>query len=53
MHGFQDGAAGVFCAGDVRHGSIKRVASGVGEGSMSISLIHEYLPLKGEPSLAP
>ena len=43
---------GVFCAGDVRHGSIKRVASGVGEGSMSISFIHEYLALKGEPSLA-
>ena len=36
---------GVFCAGDVRHGSIKRVASGVGEGSMSISFIHEYLAL--------
>jgi thioredoxin reductase (NADPH) len=36
---------GVFCAGDVRHGSVKRVASGVGEGSMSISYIHEYLAL--------
>jgi thioredoxin reductase (NADPH) len=36
---------GVFCAGDVRHGSIKRVASGVGEGSMSIAFIHEYLAL--------
>src|SRR6202453_272817 len=34
---------GVFCAGDVRHGSVKRVASGVGEGSMSIAYIHEYL----------
>ena len=34
---------GVFCADDVRHGSIKRVGSGVGEGSMSISFIHEYL----------
>lgn len=34
---------GLFCAGDVRHGSIKRVASGVGEGSMSIAFIHEYL----------
>ena len=39
---------GVFCAGDVRHGSIKRVASGVGEGSMSISFIHEYLGLESE-----
>ena len=36
---------GIFCAGDVRHGSIKRVASGVGEGSMSIAYIHEYLAL--------
>jgi thioredoxin reductase (NADPH) len=36
---------GIFCAGDVRHGSVKRVASGVGEGSMSISFIHEYLAL--------
>jgi thioredoxin reductase (NADPH) len=36
---------GIFCAGDVRHGSVKRVASGVGEGSMSISYIHEYLAL--------
>ena len=34
---------GVFAAGDVRHGSIKRVASGVGEGSMSIAFIHQYL----------
>jgi thioredoxin reductase (NADPH) len=37
---------GVFCAGDVRHGSIKRVSSGVGEGSMAISFIHQYLALK-------
>ena len=36
---------GVFAAGDVRHGSVKRVASGVGEGSMAISFIHEYLAL--------
>jgi len=34
---------GVFVAGDVRTRSIKRVASAVGEGSMSVSLIHEYL----------
>ena len=34
---------GIFCAGDVRSGSIKRVASSVGEGSMAISFIHEYL----------
>jgi thioredoxin reductase (NADPH) len=34
---------GVFVAGDVRARSIKRVASAVGEGSMTVSLIHEYL----------
>ncbi|HEY3829477.1 MAG TPA: FAD-dependent oxidoreductase [Solirubrobacteraceae bacterium] len=34
---------GVFVAGDVRARSIKRVASAVGEGSMAVSLIHEYL----------
>jgi thioredoxin reductase (NADPH) len=34
---------GVFAAGDVRHGSIKRVASAVGEGSIAIQLVHEHL----------
>jgi thioredoxin reductase (NADPH) len=34
---------GVFVAGDVRHGSVKRVASGVGEGAIAVSLIHRYL----------
>ena len=34
---------GVFAAGDTRHGSIKRVASAVGEGSMAVQLIHQYL----------
>ncbi|HET7238129.1 MAG TPA: FAD-dependent oxidoreductase [Terrimicrobiaceae bacterium] len=34
---------GIFVAGDVRHGSIKRVASAVGEGSIAIELIHQYL----------
>ena len=34
---------GLFIAGDVRHGSIKRVASAVGEGAMSIALVHSYL----------
>jgi thioredoxin reductase (NADPH) len=37
---------GVFCAGDVRHNSIKRVSSGVGEGSMAIAFIHQYLALE-------
>jgi thioredoxin reductase (NADPH) len=34
---------GVFVAGDVRHGSVKRVASAVGEGSMAVMFIHRYL----------
>jgi thioredoxin reductase (NADPH) len=34
---------GVFAVGDVRHRSIKRVASAVGEGSTAIALVHEYL----------
>jgi len=34
---------GVFVVGDVRHGSVKRVASGVGEGSIAISFVHQYL----------
>jgi thioredoxin reductase (NADPH) len=34
---------GVFAAGDVRHGSIKRCASAVGEGAMAVALAHRYL----------
>lgn len=34
---------GVFAAGDVRHGSIMRVASAVGEGAMAVKLVHSYL----------
>ena len=34
---------GVFAAGDVRSGSVKRVASAVGEGSMTVQFVHEYL----------
>jgi thioredoxin reductase (NADPH) len=34
---------GVFAAGDVRHRSIKRVASAVGEGSIAVQLVHDYL----------
>jgi thioredoxin reductase (NADPH) len=34
---------GSFAAGDVRHGSVKRVASAVGEGAMSVTLVHKYL----------
>jgi thioredoxin reductase (NADPH) len=34
---------GVFAVGDVRHGSVKRVASGVGEGSVAVQFVHQYL----------
>ncbi len=34
---------GIFAAGDIRHGSVKRVASGVGEGSIAVQFIHQYL----------
>ena len=34
---------GLFAVGDVRHGSVKRVASGVGEGSVVVQFIHQYL----------
>jgi thioredoxin reductase (NADPH) len=38
---------GVFAAGDVRSGSIKRVASAVGEGSMAVRLVHQHLADNG------
>jgi thioredoxin reductase (NADPH) len=34
---------GIFVVGDVRHGSVKRVASGVGEGAVVVQFIHQYL----------
>jgi thioredoxin reductase (NADPH) len=42
--------AGVFAAGDVRSGSIKRVASAVGEGSMAVHLVHDYLKRLAAPA---
>lgn len=38
-------APGIFAAGDVRSGSVKRVAAGVGEGGMAIAFVHQYLAL--------
>ncbi|MEL7039534.1 MAG: FAD-dependent oxidoreductase [Cyanobacteria bacterium J06592_8] len=35
--------AGIFAVGDVRHGSVKRVASGVGEGSICVQFVHRHL----------
>jgi thioredoxin reductase (NADPH) len=34
---------GIFVAGDIRHGSVKRIASAVGEGAMAVTFIHQYL----------
>ena len=39
---------GAFVAGDLRHGSVKRVASAVGEGAMAIQLVHRYLATHGK-----
>ena len=40
---FETNVPGVFVAGDARHGSIKRVASGVGEGTIAEKMIERYL----------
>lgn len=40
---FETSVPGVFAAGDARHGSGKRVASAVGEGAATVSMVHEYL----------
>ena len=41
---------GVFAVGDVRHGSVKRVASAVGEGSIAVRVVHEYLASSTRPA---
>ncbi len=41
---------GIFAAGDVRHGSLKRVASAVGEGSTAIGVVHEHLERRASAS---
>jgi thioredoxin reductase (NADPH) len=40
---FETSVAGVFAAGDVRYGSVKRVAGAVGEGSVTVGSVHRYL----------
>ncbi len=40
---FETSVPGVFAVGDVRHGSVKRVASSVGEGSVAIRMVHDHL----------
>ena len=38
---------GIFVAGDVRHGSVKRCATAVGEGAIAVQFIHQYLSKVG------
>ncbi len=40
---FETSIPGVFAAGDVRYGSVKRVAGAVGEGSVAVGSVHQYL----------
>ena len=43
---------GIFACGDVRFGPIKRVAAAVGEGSMAIAFVHQFLRDARDPSVA-
>jgi thioredoxin reductase (NADPH) len=49
---FETSRPGVFAAGDVRHGTVKRVAGAVGEGSVAVGSVHRYLaaaaPFEGQ-----
>jgi len=42
-HMLETSVPGIFAAGDVRHGVVRRVASAVGQGSIAISMVHKYL----------
>ncbi len=44
---FETSLPGVFAAGDARHGSVKRVASAVGQGSIAVQLVHQYFAEQG------
>jgi thioredoxin reductase (NADPH) len=48
-HMFETSVPGVFAIGDVRAGSVKRVASAVGEGSVVIQQVHRYLEAAPDP----
>ena len=41
--GWSASQPGIFAVGDVRHGSVKRVAAGVGEGATAVQFIHQFL----------
>ena len=47
---FQTNRAGVFAIGDIRSGSIKRVAAAVGEGAQVVATLHRYLEQAQSPS---
>jgi thioredoxin reductase (NADPH) len=52
-YGLETSMPGVFAAGDARHGSVKRVASAVGEGSMAIQFLHSLLAEDGAERAGP
>jgi thioredoxin reductase (NADPH) len=49
---FETSRPGLFAAGDVRFGSVKRVASAVGEGAVAVGSVHQYLALAEQTHLA-
>jgi thioredoxin reductase (NADPH) len=50
---FETSVPGIFAVGDVRHGSIKRVAEAVGEGSVAVGYVHQHLARQGPRIHAP
>lgn len=51
-HFLETSVPGIFAVGDARAGSVKRVASAVGEGAMAVHLVHRYLAECAKPSIA-
>lgn len=49
---FETSAPGIFAVGDVRNGSLKRVAAAVGEGSSAVRSVHDYLAISARPNPA-
>jgi thioredoxin reductase (NADPH) len=48
-YGLEASVPGIFVAGDVRHGSVKRVAAAVGEGATAVAQVHPYLAERPTP----